>query len=325
MEQYVSSIFESIRKREFTEDEIRDAARKLGIDLLKYDFSEILLGMPIELEHGTQAGLANLTDDETTDTLQIVIAHLDEFEKYYSELLIPAQREARERGNPVRESDIFDNSFYIRATDGSGYITADFLSGHPTFDPDPANAYSYTELEARDIAKLLDVDYGIKVDVIPYADVTGGLVESVLSFTAVVPMFEDYGDNSNLSNWSIGPDGSTTGMRDFDFKDTDDTMKLNSTEMESLVPYYDLLKQEHKVFNHFTEPYKLGDSVMFEFGGPTIKNGPYAGKDPWWVLSYDAKGETYSLFNSETHDNHEFSNLQEFGNVIDTIVSDFYR
>ena len=103
-----------INESEFTEDVITKLASDNGIDISQYDMNEILLGMPIELEHGTSAQPdANLTNDDPLSTLKIVLAHLKEFDRYYSELLIPAEREIgiydAQSGNQSVQESLFFN------------------------------------------------------------------------------------------------------------------------------------------------------------------------------------------------------------------------
>lgn len=67
---------------------INDAAESLGIDLSKYNMDQIVMGMDVELEHGTKNADKNLnvTDDDPIKTLQIALAHLEEVPDYYTKL-----------------------------------------------------------------------------------------------------------------------------------------------------------------------------------------------------------------------------------------------
>lgn len=106
--------FKHINESEkWSEDEILAIADQNGIDLSEYDMNEIILGMPVELEHGTESQPdANLTNDDPFQTLQIVLAHLKEFDKYYSDLLIPAEKTATEnKNNPVPTFEEYTDSY----------------------------------------------------------------------------------------------------------------------------------------------------------------------------------------------------------------------
>lgn len=59
---------------------------KLKINFEEYDFSEILKGLNIELEHGTINTKFNITDDKIIPTLKIVLKHLNEIPDYYTRL-----------------------------------------------------------------------------------------------------------------------------------------------------------------------------------------------------------------------------------------------
>ena len=73
---------------EYTENMIRLSAKKLDIDIKKYNMEQIKMGMASELEHGSINADKNLnvTNDEPTQTLQIVLAHLEEVPDYYTKL-----------------------------------------------------------------------------------------------------------------------------------------------------------------------------------------------------------------------------------------------
>jgi len=75
-------------KKEFTMDEARDVAQKIGIDFSAVDFTEtdFLNGMNVELEHGARDPETNVTDDDPIMTGKIAWAHLKEFGDYYVRL-----------------------------------------------------------------------------------------------------------------------------------------------------------------------------------------------------------------------------------------------
>lgn len=61
-------------------------AKKIGLDLSKYDMDELTQGMLVELEHGSQNIETNITDDDPTETFKIVLAHMNEIPDYYTRL-----------------------------------------------------------------------------------------------------------------------------------------------------------------------------------------------------------------------------------------------
>ena len=66
-----------------------DAARlgeKFGLKWDKFDAEQLSDGMNVELEHGTQDMLTNVTDDNEEVTFKIALAHLNEFPDYYVRL-----------------------------------------------------------------------------------------------------------------------------------------------------------------------------------------------------------------------------------------------
>ena len=61
------------------------AANKLAIDFKNFTIYDLLTGMNIELEHGKQNPLTNVTDDNYLTSAKIALAHLNEFNNYYNE------------------------------------------------------------------------------------------------------------------------------------------------------------------------------------------------------------------------------------------------
>jgi hypothetical protein len=71
----------------FTQKMIDDSAKKLKIDISKYNMDQVKAGIQVELEHGSKAGkLLDVTHDDLTKTLQIALAHLEEDPQYYVKL-----------------------------------------------------------------------------------------------------------------------------------------------------------------------------------------------------------------------------------------------
>ena len=61
------------------------AANELGISFDKFSVKDFLIGMNIELEHGTRYPLTNITNDDVIMTAKIALAHLIEYPNYYNE------------------------------------------------------------------------------------------------------------------------------------------------------------------------------------------------------------------------------------------------
>ena len=81
---------------------IQDAlffVNELGIKLDKFSIKDLLVGMNIELEHGTVNPLTNVTNDDLITTGKIALAHLMEYPNYYNEEYgLPAmERELKRR------------------------------------------------------------------------------------------------------------------------------------------------------------------------------------------------------------------------------------
>lgn len=76
------------RREEFTPEEARAAAQKIGVDWAEAGFTleDLMDGMAVELEHGTINPLTNLTNDDLIMTAKIALAHLYEHSDYYEGL-----------------------------------------------------------------------------------------------------------------------------------------------------------------------------------------------------------------------------------------------
>jgi len=76
------------RKEEFTIEEARAVAAKIGVDWATVDFKleDLVEGMEVELEHGTVNPLTNCTNDDPVMTAKIALAHLYEGGDYYERL-----------------------------------------------------------------------------------------------------------------------------------------------------------------------------------------------------------------------------------------------
>ncbi len=73
-------------KKKFTEEQAKETGEKLGIKWDKFDVDQFRRGMDVELEHGSQDPLTNVTDDDILVTGKIALAHLNEFPDYYDRL-----------------------------------------------------------------------------------------------------------------------------------------------------------------------------------------------------------------------------------------------
>ena len=74
-------------KKVFSAEEAKKIGETLGIDWTKYDVEQFRVGMDIELEHGKENIITNVTDDDPLLTGKIALAHLNEFPDYYTRLL----------------------------------------------------------------------------------------------------------------------------------------------------------------------------------------------------------------------------------------------
>jgi hypothetical protein len=73
-------------KKAFTAEEAKKIGEQLGIDWSKFDVEQYRIGMNVELEHGSQDPVTNVTNDDPLTTGKIALAHLNEFPDYYTRL-----------------------------------------------------------------------------------------------------------------------------------------------------------------------------------------------------------------------------------------------
>lgn len=73
-------------KKSFTAEEAKKIGEQLGIDWSKFDVEQYRMGMDVELEHGSQDPVTNVTNDDPLTTGKIALAHLNEFSDYYTRL-----------------------------------------------------------------------------------------------------------------------------------------------------------------------------------------------------------------------------------------------
>lgn len=72
----------------FSADEARHVGEEIGIDWSSapFDIEQFRKGMDVELEHGVNDLLTNVTNGDPVVTGKIALAHLNEFPDYYTRL-----------------------------------------------------------------------------------------------------------------------------------------------------------------------------------------------------------------------------------------------
>ena len=72
----------------FTAEDARAIGEQIGIDWAStpFDVEQFRMGMDVELEHGLRDPHTNVTDNDSTLTGKIALAHLSEFPDYYTRL-----------------------------------------------------------------------------------------------------------------------------------------------------------------------------------------------------------------------------------------------
>ena len=73
-------------QKQFSKEEAKEIGEKLGIKWDKFDVDQFRRGMNVELEHGSENSLTNVTNDDSLATGKIALAHLNEFPDYYDRL-----------------------------------------------------------------------------------------------------------------------------------------------------------------------------------------------------------------------------------------------
>jgi len=76
----------SPKPQKFSTSEAKEIGEQLGITWDKFDVEQFRHGMDIELEHGTENQVTNVTNDDPLMTGKIALAHLNEFADYYDRL-----------------------------------------------------------------------------------------------------------------------------------------------------------------------------------------------------------------------------------------------
>jgi Mn-dependent DtxR family transcriptional regulator len=88
-------------RESFSADEARSIGEQIGIDWdsATFDVEEFRNGMDVELEHGLQDVVTNVTGDDPVVTGKIALAHLNEFPDYYTRLDRMEEEAKREHGS----------------------------------------------------------------------------------------------------------------------------------------------------------------------------------------------------------------------------------
>ena len=83
-------------KQHFTTQQARDIGEKLGIDWSHFDAEQFRMGLDVELEHGLRSPSTDVTGDAPILIGKIALAHLNEFDDYYTRLA-KMEQEAKEQ------------------------------------------------------------------------------------------------------------------------------------------------------------------------------------------------------------------------------------
>ena len=78
--------YRNFQRKKFTIDEAVLIAKQLNIRFDKFDVEQFRVGLDVELEHGNINPLTNVTNDDPILTGKIALAHLNEFQDYYTRL-----------------------------------------------------------------------------------------------------------------------------------------------------------------------------------------------------------------------------------------------
>jgi hypothetical protein len=72
--------------KQFNLEDAKRIGDALDISWDKFDSKQFMMGLNVELEHGTVAQETNVTDNDDMMTGKIALAHLNEFSDYYDRL-----------------------------------------------------------------------------------------------------------------------------------------------------------------------------------------------------------------------------------------------
>ena len=73
-------------KKIFSLEQAKEIGMQLGVDWSKFDMEQFRMGMDVELEHGKENPITNVSSDDPLITGKIALAHLNEFPDYYTRL-----------------------------------------------------------------------------------------------------------------------------------------------------------------------------------------------------------------------------------------------
>jgi hypothetical protein len=109
----------------FTKEDALKVGKNLDINWDKIDLEEFIIGMNVELEHGTQDEKTNITDDDPIKTAEITLAHINEEPHYYTNPMPKnwgkkeAEKRAKEKKDSKKLSEIIDvnneNELFLKA------------------------------------------------------------------------------------------------------------------------------------------------------------------------------------------------------------------
>lgn len=73
-------------RKKFLADNVKRIQNLMDIDFTEVDDNEFLIGINVELEHGSVDPQTDVTGDDEIITAKIALAHLREFPDYYTRL-----------------------------------------------------------------------------------------------------------------------------------------------------------------------------------------------------------------------------------------------
>ena len=79
----------------FTLERAREIGESLGVDWSHFSVEQFRMGMIVEMEHGLDNPITDVTGNDPLITGKIALAHLNEFADYYTRLQ-KMEQEARE-------------------------------------------------------------------------------------------------------------------------------------------------------------------------------------------------------------------------------------
>ena len=74
-------------RRTFSIGEAQQIGERLGVDFTQINLEQFRIGLSVELEHGTENTVTNVTNNDEQLTGKIAWAHLHEIPDYYTRLI----------------------------------------------------------------------------------------------------------------------------------------------------------------------------------------------------------------------------------------------